>query len=93
MLTNGRGIERDDAQAAHLFQAAAEQGLPQAQRMAASMGTPLGGPPPCLHPPAIEPPKPLLAAAAPRPGHPVVAAAPPPLPANAPPPIVNYVRL
>ena len=93
MLTNGRGIERDDAQAAHLFQAAAEQGLPQAQRMAAAMGTPLGAPPPCLHPPAIEPPKPLLlAAAAPRPGRPDVATTPP-LPANAPAPIVNYVRL
>jgi soluble lytic murein transglycosylase-like protein len=107
MLTNGRGIERDDAQAAHLFQAAAEQGLPQAQRIAASMGTPLGAPPPCLHPPAIEVPKPLVAAAATaRTGRPaptggvpgaVSAAAPPvataPLPANAPPPIVNYVRL
>ena len=106
MLTNGRGIERDDAQAAHLFQAAAEQGLPQAQRIAASMGTPLGAPPPCLHPPAIEVPKPLVAsAAAARNGRPApttgqagalvappVAAAPP-LPANAPPPIVNYVRL
>jgi soluble lytic murein transglycosylase-like protein len=109
MLTNGRGIERDDAQAAHLFQAAAEQGLPQAQRIAASMGTPLGVPPPCLHPPAIVAPKPLLVAAAaamrngrpaPNAGNPAansVAAQPvaaaPPLPANAPPPIVNYVRL
>ena len=110
MLTNGRGIERDDAQAAHLFQAAAEQGLPQAQRMAAAIGTPLGAPPPCLHPPAIEPPKPpppLVVMSATRPGRPVqigvnagastaaqiAAAAAPPLPANAPAPIVNYVRL
>ncbi len=109
MLTNGRGIERDDAQAAHLFHAAAEQGLPQAQRIAASMGTPLGAPPPCLHPPAIEAPKPppLVALSATRPGRPgqtgtsagaptaaqIAAAAAPPLPANAPPPIVNYVRL
>ena len=109
MLTNGRGIERDDAQAAHLFQAAAEQGLPQAQRIAASMGTPLGAPPPCLHPPAIEAPKPppLVALSATRSGRPgqtgasagaptaaqIAAAAAPPLPANAPPPIVNYVRL
>ena len=106
MLTNGRGIERDDAQAAHLFQAAAEQGLPQAQRIAASMGAPLGAPPPCLHPPAIVAPKPLVASAAAArngrpapntgqagaPNAPPVAAAPP-LPANAPPPIVNYVRL
>ncbi len=96
MLTNGRGIERDDAQAAHLFQAAAEQGLPQAERMLASMGTPRGAPPPCLTPPPIEPPaaaiKPtrpgttLLAGAA-------VAAPLPPLPANAPAPIVNFVQL
>ena len=109
MLTNGRGIERDDAQAAHLFQAAAEQGMPQAQRIAASMGTPLGAPPPCLHPPAIETPKPppLVALSATRPGRPapygnsagtstaaqIAAAAAPPLPANAPAPIVNYVRL
>ena len=106
MLTNGRGIERDDAQAAHLFQAAAEQGLPQAQRIAAGMGTPLGAPPPCLHPPAIEAPRPALTAAvATRSGRPAPNAAntapqaaqtitaAPPLPANAPPPIVNYVRL
>ena len=92
MLTNGRGIERDDAQAAHLFLAAAEQGLPQAERMIASMGTPLGEPPPCLRPPPIQPPV-QLAAATPKPG---IKAAPPPappLPANAPAPIVNFVRL
>ena len=100
MLTNGRGIALDDAQAAHLFLAAAEQGLPQAQRMSASLGTPLGEPPPCLRPPAlvatVPNPLPLLpsAAAAPRNAKVAVAAAPaPPLPANAPPPIVNYVRL
>lgn len=99
MLTNSRGIERDDAQAAHLFLAAAEQGMPQAQRMIASMGTPLGDPPPCLKPPPIQPPV-VVAAAAPRlpPGaRPPVAApvmpAPPPLPANAPAPIVNFVKL
>ncbi|MBL8315829.1 MAG: transglycosylase SLT domain-containing protein [Rubrivivax sp.] len=94
MLTNGRGIERDDAQAAHLFQAAAEQGLPQAQRMLASMGTPLGEPPPCLKPPPIQPPVQVAAAA--RPGQKSLdkAALPaPPLPANAPAPIVNFVKL
>jgi soluble lytic murein transglycosylase-like protein len=95
MLTNGRGIERDDAQAAHLFLAAAEQGLPQAQRMIASLGAPLGDPPPCLRPPAIAAPV-QMAAVAPR--NAKAAAAPPapplpPLPANAPQPIVNYVRL
>ena len=107
MLTNARGIERDDAQAAHLFLAAAEQGLPQAQRMIAAMGTPRGEPPPCLHPPAIERPAPTPAqlaaqaaqatqaaqAAAARQPTGRLAAAAPPLPANAPPPIVNFVKL
>lgn len=94
MLINGRGIVRNDAQAAHLFAAAAEQGLAQAERMIASMGTPLGEPPPCLRPPAIElPPPPRLAqAAAPKPGLPP-AVWTPPLPANAPQPIVNFVKL
>lgn len=98
MLTNSRGIERDDAQAAHLFAAAAEQGMPQAQRMIASMGTPLGEPPPCLKPPPIQLPV-VMAAAAPRvlPGvkpAPLAATpAPPPLPAHAPAPIVNFVKL
>ncbi len=99
MLTNSRGIERDDAQAAHLFLAAAEQGMPQAQRMIASMGTPLGEPPPCLKPPPIPLPV-VLAAVAPHllPGvkAPLAATPPqplPPLPANAPAPIVNFVKL
>jgi soluble lytic murein transglycosylase-like protein len=56
MLSNGRGIERDDAQAAHLFAAAAEQGHPQAQNMAATLGVPLGAPPPCLRPPESDGP-------------------------------------
>jgi len=51
MLTNGRGIQRNDAEAAHLFAAAAEQGLTQAENMAQRLGTPLGPPPPCLRPP------------------------------------------
>jgi soluble lytic murein transglycosylase-like protein len=98
MLTNARGIERDDAQAAHLFAAAAEQGMTQAQNMIASMGTPRGAPPPCLHPPDGDP-APLAAAPAPkslRPG--TMAAAQPapfmqPPPANAPPQIVRFVNL
>ncbi len=92
MLSNGRGIERDDAQAAHLFRAAAEQGLPQAQRMLASMGTPLGDPPPCLDPVEVQAPEPVVAAKA----APSRVPLPPPelpLPANAPPPIVNFVKL
>src|SRR4029077_3561221 len=45
MLTNARGIERDDAQAAHLFAAAAEQGLVQAENMAQAVGAPPGAAP------------------------------------------------
>jgi soluble lytic murein transglycosylase-like protein len=88
MLTNSRGIERDDAQAAHLFAAAAEQGLTQAQNMLASMGTPRGDPPACLRPPEIDKqvPKPPPVAA----GYKLP---PPPIPNNAPPQIVNFVKL
>ncbi|MBI5722097.1 MAG: transglycosylase SLT domain-containing protein [Burkholderiales bacterium] len=55
MLTNARGIERNDATAAHLFSAAAEQGHLQARNMAARLGTPVGPPPPCLRPPEADP--------------------------------------
>jgi soluble lytic murein transglycosylase-like protein len=55
MLTNARGIERNDATAAHLFAAAAEQGHPQARNMATRLGTPVGPPPPCLRPPEADP--------------------------------------
>ena len=100
MLTNARGVERDEPAAAHLFAAAAEQGLPQAQRMARQLGTPLGDPPACLRPPEIEAPK--LAAPAPKPM--VVAARPAvppgprpvtehPLYQEAPRPIAEFVRL
>jgi soluble lytic murein transglycosylase-like protein len=51
MLTNSRGIERDEAQAAHLFAAAAEQGLQQAGNILARMGAPRGATPACLRPP------------------------------------------
>ncbi len=92
MLTNSRGIERDDAQAAHLFAAAAEQGLAQAQNMLGTMGTPRGEPPACLRPPAedLRPPPP------PAPTHATKVPfklAPPPVPANAPPQIVNFVNI
>lgn len=97
MLTNGRGIERDDAQAAHLFQAAAEQGMPQAQAIMQKLGTPLGEPPPCLRPMAVELPKPpMQVAAAQQHGRRGVVPPPPPelpLPANAPASIVNFVKL
>jgi soluble lytic murein transglycosylase-like protein len=92
MLTNGRGIERDDAQAAHLFLAAAEQGMPQARRMIASMGTPRGEPPPCLRPVEVEAPASVVAAA-PQPSRRAAPPPEPPLPANAPAPIVNFVKL
>jgi soluble lytic murein transglycosylase-like protein len=98
MLTNSRGIERNDAQAAHLFAAAAEQGMAQAQNMVASMGTPIGPPPPCLQQPAADLPAPLPAVAqrqAAARGEATTAATrtPAPLPANAPPQIVNFVKL
>lgn len=54
MLTNARGIERDDAAAAYMFAAAAEQGMEQARNMAARLGTPRGAPPPCLRPPEAD---------------------------------------
>jgi soluble lytic murein transglycosylase-like protein len=92
MLTNARGIARDDAQAAYLFAAAAEQGLAQAQAMAARLGEPLGAPPPCLRPPDGEAPP--LAASARKPqtlrANALAALPPPP---NAPEPIVRFVNL
>ena len=94
MLTNSRGIERDEAQAAHLFAAAAEQGHPQAQNMAAKLGTPLGRPPACLLQPEADavakaPAAPAVPAprSALRPGqHPSLASAPTTLPGSLPPP-------
>lgn len=95
MLTNARGIQRNDAEAAHMFAAAAEQGMTQAQNMLDSMGgTPLGDPPPCLRPPETDPsvaaaPPPAMRGARP----PVSLWATLPLPPQAPPAIVNYVKL
>jgi hypothetical protein len=98
MLTNSRGVERDEAQAAHMFAAAAEQGMVQAQNIMRRMGEPLGAPPPCLRPPDGDL-MPLAAApvARPPPGRPVAVLpmrpAPPPPPPQAPPQIVNFVTL
>lgn len=93
MLTNARGIQRNDAEAAHMFAAAAEQGMDQAQNMLDRMGsTPLGDPPPCLRPPETDP----VPVAPPQPARgatPVSLWATLPLPAQAPPAIVNYVKL
>lgn len=65
MLVNGHGVERDEVQAAHLFAAAAEQGLEQARGMAERMGVPRGDTPPCLKPALPELPPPAAVAAAP----------------------------
>lgn len=89
MLTNSRGIERDDAQAAHMFAAAAEQGMEQAINMIKAMGTPLGEPPPCLRPLDFEP----LPQVQTRNLRQTAALPPPPPPANAPEPIVRFVNL
>jgi hypothetical protein len=89
MLTNSRGIERDDAQAAHMFAAAAEQGMDQAINMIKAMGTPLGEPPPCLRPLDFEPLPPVQT----RNLRQAAALPPPPPPANAPEPIVRFVNL
>jgi soluble lytic murein transglycosylase-like protein len=95
MLTNARGIERNDAAAAHLFAAAAEQQHPQAGNMARRLGFPQGPPPPCLRPPEAD----VVAqapvrAAPPAPAQRAQGGLPaPPLPPNAPEPIVNFVRL
>jgi len=92
MLTNARGIQRNDAEAAHMFAAAAEQGLEQAQNMLDRMGgTPLGDPPPCLRPPETDPP--VAVAPAPKGSKPVSLWATLPLPPQAPPAIVSYVKL
>jgi soluble lytic murein transglycosylase-like protein len=92
MMTNSRGIERNEAEAAHLFAAAAEQGYEQARNILARMGEPRGAPPPCLRPPeedrteAAAPPPPTR-----KPGQfAVLPVAPPP---NAPEPIVRFVNL
>ena len=90
MYTNSRGIERNDAYAAHLFAAAAEQGMAQAQNMAQRLGTPVGDPPPCLRSPDDDPP-PVHAKG--RRGAPARVAGVGPVPANAPAVIVNFVRV
>ncbi|MDE2368039.1 MAG: transglycosylase SLT domain-containing protein [Burkholderiales bacterium] len=97
MMTNSRGIERNEAAAAHLFAAAAEQGMPQAQNILRHMGAPVGPPPACLR----QPDEDRVTAAAPAPAvqartHLTAAqqpAWPTVVPANAPPTIVRFVNL
>ena len=93
MMTNSRGIERNEAEAAHLFAAAAEQGYEQARNIMSRMGEPRGAPPPCLRPPeedralAAAPPPPQAR----KPGQfAVLPVAPPP---HAPEAIVRFVNL
>ena len=95
MMTNSRGIERNEAQAAHLFAAAAEQGYEQARNILARMGEPRGAPPPCLQPPeedklALAQPA-APATAGPTRVRPTVLPVPPPR--NAPEAIVRFVNL
>lgn len=54
MHANGRGGARDDVTAAYFFQAAAEQGLPQAQSMLAVVGGPTKEVPECLRPAPVN---------------------------------------
>ena len=103
MLTNSRGIERNEAQAAHLFAAAAEQGIEQARNILTRMGAPRGAPPPCLRPPeddvlaeasAAAAKAAAVAAAAADRTHRVRPQAPTvPVPKNAPDTLVRFVTL
>ncbi len=93
MKTNSRGIERNDAEAAHLFAAAAEQGFEQARNIIARMGEPLGPPPKCLRPPDED-----QVAAAPAPPRNTRSSQPPAVlpvapPRNAPDAIVRFVNI
>ena len=53
MYANGRGVPRNDAYAAALFAAAAEQGIEQAARMLRVVGGPGGEVPDCLRAPVV----------------------------------------
>lgn len=55
MYANGRGVERDDATAAYLVRAAAEQGVAQAQRLIEHLGESSSEPPLCLRPTPAPP--------------------------------------
>jgi Transglycosylase SLT domain/Sel1 repeat len=52
MYTNGRGVERNELTAAFFFQAAADQGMEQAQRMLRLVGGPTSEVPDCLREPS-----------------------------------------
>lgn len=89
MYANGRGVERSDATAAFFFHAAAEQGLPQAQQMLATVGGPPSYVPDCMverEARAVPPPPRPQAQARPSVLHPEIAS-------RAPPDILNLVKL
>ena len=98
MYANGRGVERNDSTAAFFFHAAAEQGLPQAQRMLSRVGGPSPYTPDCMRDPA--PALPVAAVAAPQPAPRVAAAAAalleepraPEIRTNAPPYLLDIVK-
>lgn len=67
MYANGRGVERNDVWAAFFFHAAAEQGLPAAQRMLKVVGGITSEIPDCMRAPAPPPPPAVSAAIAAKP--------------------------
>ena len=81
MYAYGRGVPRDDGQAAFFFRLAAEQGVVQARNLMRLMGEPPPGLPACMKAPAAPDPEP---------GAPSAVAYEPP--ASAPAPIVELVR-
>jgi len=98
MMTNARGIERNEAVAAHLFAAAAEQGYAQARNILARMGEPRGEPPACLRPPeedraAAAPPPTAVVNAPNAPKPPLTRVLPVPPPAHAPEALVRFVQM
>jgi soluble lytic murein transglycosylase-like protein len=88
MYTNGRGVERNDSIAAFFFHAAAEQGLPQAQRMLSTVGGPSAFTPECMR----EPDPPPQLAAAPAAAVPVAARPGRALPTSAAPAVAAEAR-
>lgn len=67
MYANGRGVERNDVWAAFFFHAAAEQGLPAAQRMLKVVGGITSEIPDCMRAPAAAPLPAVSAVAATKP--------------------------
>ena len=59
MIANGRGVARNDAEAAFFFNAAAEQGLQAAQRMLKVVGKPGTEVPECMRDPEPPPQPPV----------------------------------